>query len=355
MAAREARELQREFDELQAEAGIETHEDPTPPSGDLKADIESFTTLEACVRTRTPSDPLLGDAIDALGYDSLTRDACRILQALKAKTTDACKPIVASALRGRCESHVAVLTGDPSLCPAMNGGGLAAREPVCLARASRDERLCSAALATDRARCKALVLGRPGDCGRDPSCVRQVERYKSLLEKPSSHPAVATHLRIEVTEVSRSDAAATLLDIDEVAAGGAVVQLTDERVRLALGAPKSAAWLPAESPLASPRAFIEIAAPLDAVPGLGNSKRKDAGAAIELGPRDVRFDLLVPKVATLSAFTASERVLDIERLSTEPGGSIRFVLTSTLRDAPRVFRVKLDVETFVRERSGRGR
>ena len=59
MAAREARELQREFAELQAEAGIETHDDPPPPSGDLKADIESFTTLDACVRTRTPSDPLL--------------------------------------------------------------------------------------------------------------------------------------------------------------------------------------------------------------------------------------------------------------------------------------------------------
>jgi hypothetical protein len=356
MAAAQTRELQREFAELQAEAGIETHEDPPPPSGDLKADIDSFTTLETCVRARTVSDPLLGDAIDALGYDSLTRDACRILQALKAKTTDACKPIVASALRARCESYVAVLTGDTNLCPAMNGGGgLASREPVCLARASRDERLCSAALATDRPRCKALVLGRPSECGRDLSCVRQVERYKSLLEKPPSHAAVTTHLRIEVTEVGSSDSATKSLDLDDVAAGGAIVHLTDEKVRLSLGAPKSAAWLAADSPLASPRAFIEVAAPLEAVPGLGDGKRKDSGtkSAIELGTRDMRVDLLLPKVATLSALTASDRALDIERLSTEPGGSIRFVLTSTLREAPRVFRVKFDVETFVRERSGR--
>src|ERR1044071_6588769 len=71
--------VRRELEQIEAEAGIELAVDPSPPSGDLKSDIESFTTLDACVRARAMADPLLGDAIEALGYDTLMRDACRIL------------------------------------------------------------------------------------------------------------------------------------------------------------------------------------------------------------------------------------------------------------------------------------
>src|SRR5262249_3525706 len=152
----------------------------------------------ACVRARTIADPLIGDAIEALGYDALTRDACRVLQALKEKRSDACKPIVSSALRARCETYVAVLKGDPSACPSNGSGRLAARDPVCLARASRDERLCAAALVTERTRCRALVLGKKAECGQDEACVRQIERYKDLFEKPTSRPPLPAHLRIEV-------------------------------------------------------------------------------------------------------------------------------------------------------------
>jgi hypothetical protein len=352
----ERRELEREFAELEAEAGAETREDPPGPSGNLRNDIESFTTLDACVRARIIADPLLGDAVDALGYDSLTRDACRILQALKAKRTDACKPIVASALRARCESYVAVLTGDPNLCPAVNGGGgFVAREAVCLARARRDERLCNGANAMDRPKCRALVLGQPGECGRDASCIRQVQRYRSLLEKPASHPALNAHLRIEIVEEGPADSGVKSLDMEEIAAGGAIVMVTNEKVRVAIGAPKGVSWLDADSPLASPKAFIEFSVPLVlAEEHVGSEKKVSNGrSAVELGPRDLRVDLLLPKVALLSASMSSDRTLDIEKLSTEQGGPIRFALGATLRDTPRVFRVKFDVETFVREEIGR--
>src|SRR5262249_3239300 len=97
--------VRHELEQIEAEAGIELAAHSSPPSGDLRSDIESFTTLDACVRARATVDPLLGDAIEALGYDTLTRDACRILQALKAKNTEACRPIASSALRNRCEAN----------------------------------------------------------------------------------------------------------------------------------------------------------------------------------------------------------------------------------------------------------
>jgi hypothetical protein len=200
------------------------------------------------------------------------------------------------------------------------------------------------------------VLGQSGECGSDRSCIRLVERYKSLLEKPASHPAVTAHLHVEVTEEGRPDAGLNALDLDEVAAGGAIVNVTHERVRISVGTPKGVSWVAADSPLATPKAFIEFSVPSAPAPALSGSEKKVSGgrSATDLGPRDLHVDLLLPKVALLSALTASDRTIDLERLSTDLGGPIRFVLAATFRDAPRVFRVKFDVETFVREQGGRG-
>jgi hypothetical protein len=74
-------------------------------------------------------------------------------------------------------------------------------------------------------------------------------------------------------------------------------------------------------------------------------------ASVTLGSGDLRLDLLVPKVALLSSLLASDAKVDVEQMSSEVGGPIKFVLESTLREAPRSFRVKLAVETFVRERA----
>jgi hypothetical protein len=327
---------QRELEQLVAEAGIEVATDPAPPSGDLKSDVEAFTTLDACVRARSMSDALLGDAIDALGYDTLTRDACRILQALKDKKTTACKPIASTALRDRCETYVAVVNADASACPMGGSGRFAARDPVCLARANRDEHLCAAALVTDRARCRALVLGKKSECGRDDACARQVERFKSLFERPANRPAPPAHLHVEIAEKD-SPKATQSFDLDDVAAAGAIVRPGQSGTRVSLGAPKNALWPAADAPQATPKLFVEVS-------GAPSAKKGFAGS-------DLRLDLLVPKTAVLSAVLASDTKITIDQLSVDPGGPIKFVVESTLREAPRNFRVKLDVETFVRERA----
>jgi hypothetical protein len=341
-----ASEVQRELEELAAEAGVESVTDPPTPSGDLKSEVESFTTLDACVRTRTLSDPLLGDAIDALGYDTLTRDACRILQALQEKKGDACKAIASSALRARCETYVAVATGDPNACPLNGSGRSAARDPVCLARANRDERLCAAALTTERTRCRALVLGQKAECGRDDACVRQVERFKSLLERPGKHAPLPAHLRVELAEEGRGETKS--LDLDDVAAAGAVVRVGSGGTRVSLGLPKTVLWPAPDAPQATAKLFVEFAAPAPAAGKKGPERAKP----VPLGTGDLRLDLLVPKVALLSALLANDTKLELDELSVQPEGPIKFKIESMLHEAPRNFRVKLDVETFVRERTG---
>jgi hypothetical protein len=344
--------LARELEQLEAEAGIDTITDPSPPSGDLKSDVDAFTTLDACVRERTVTDPLIGDAIDALGYDTLARDACRILQALKEKSPVACRPIASSALRARCESYLAVAAADPNLCPMNGSGRLAAREPVCLARASRDERLCAAAPVLERATCRALVLGKKAECG-DNSCVRQVERYRGLFEKPASHPALPAHLHVEVAlETSTPEQAAKSFDLDDVAAAGAIVRVGAASTRIAVGSAKTPTWPEADSPDATPKAFLEVSVPASSIQGSAASAKKNSPPpTIALGATDVRIDLLVPNVALLSALLASNATVELRQMSADPGAPIKLVLTATLRDAPRTFRVKFDVETFVRERS----
>jgi hypothetical protein len=309
------------------------------------------------VRTRAIADPLIGDAIDSLGYDTLVRDACRILLALKDKNVAACKAIASSALKGRCETYAAVIAKDPNLCPLSGEGArLATRDPTCLARANRDERLCAATLPSDRSRCRALVLGRTSECGQNPSCVREVDRNRSLIEKPENRPPIASRLHVEIAPDTPKGEERRSFDLDEVAAAGAALRVVGDKVRLSVGTPKNVSWPPSPNgPLASPRVFVELSLPSRSAEASarGASRKKTAsGSGVALGATDLRLDLLVPKIGLLSALTGAESKVEVRQLSTVVGEPIRFVLTVPLRDATNMFTVMLDVDTFVRERSG---
>ena len=92
--------------------------DPEKPAGDLAADLASFTSVEACMKQRTASlDPLVGDAVDAIGYDTFLRDACRMLEAAKNKDAKKCELIDASSLRARCRTITAMVAADVESCP----------------------------------------------------------------------------------------------------------------------------------------------------------------------------------------------------------------------------------------------
>jgi len=167
--------------------------DPVAPAGNLKDEAEHTTTLEACVAERAKVDPLIGDAIRTIGYDTLFYDGCRTLLATRDRDVRACEPIVSSALRGRCETLVSIAKGDVEACPRVRETTVTrGRSPTCLAAASGDPRLCQGEPKIARIHCEALVLRDEKRCDWLPndterpgmgkrSCLRELSRLRALL------------------------------------------------------------------------------------------------------------------------------------------------------------------------------
>src|SRR5580704_4803926 len=138
---------------------LEAPVDPPAPAGDLKAEIDRFTTVDACALERARLDPLVGDALEAIGYDTFLRDACRMIDAAKANDATRCAAIDASSLEARCRATVAEVAGAPDTCPwEASSRPTRGRDARCVAVASRDPRLCVAAAdPLERATCEATL------------------------------------------------------------------------------------------------------------------------------------------------------------------------------------------------------
>src|SRR5580698_4023520 len=113
---------------------LEGREDPPAPAGDLKAEIEHFTTVDACIDQRSHLDPVLGDAIEAIGYDTFLRDACRVIDAAKANDEARCGDIDSSPLAAHCRATVAEVAASPEKCPwEIADRPARGRVPACIA------------------------------------------------------------------------------------------------------------------------------------------------------------------------------------------------------------------------------
>lgn len=206
---------------LDAEAFTPEPSDPVAPAGNLREEAERFTTLEACVVERAAKlDPLFGDAVRAIGYDTLFYDGCRTIRAAKERDPRVCEPIVSSALRARCETLAAIARGDVEACPRVDETTVAqGRSPTCLAAASGDARLCAGEPKIARTHCEALVLRDERRCAWVPddtlqpgmgrrSCLRELERLRALL--PELHtdlaPLVTPKATLTLTSAPGRDA-----------------------------------------------------------------------------------------------------------------------------------------------------
>lgn len=156
--------------------------DPAGPPGDLAAEIESFVDLPGCVQRHKPTDPLLAEGLEALGYERFTWDTCRNIEALKLRRPEPCEAMLSSALRRRCLVNLATFTAEPSLCPLDEPApGLPRHDIACLAAARRDLRTCSGLRNPARAVCEGLLVHDPTRCGTDDRCVRQIARWQNVL------------------------------------------------------------------------------------------------------------------------------------------------------------------------------
>jgi hypothetical protein len=333
---------------IDAGALIETT-DPPAPAGDLKTDLERFVSVDACVRERANLDPLVGDALRGIGYDTFLRDACRLLEATKDHKTEKCDRIDSSALRVRCQSWVAMVAQTPESCPLQfEGLPTRGRNVTCLAVAGKDPRVCTgeprtavratcdALAARDESRCDVLL---PSDA---PSCKRELARWRSLLAEPLSGlpklPAPRGKLVVK-GEAGTPDPATTESELgSELARGGVVVTSRDRsRVELGMIGESETARM---APSPNLRARLGLAVLLEP-----SSNPKDP-------PKPVleRLELEIPGAATIVVPSAScDCKITVARVDRTRGGELALALHGTVSSGNRSYTIDVDLATFVRD------
>jgi hypothetical protein len=320
--------------------------DPPAPAGDLKAELDRFVNVDTCVAERSRVDPLIGDALGAIGYETFFRDACRLLEAAKDKKREICDRIDASSLRSRCRSWVAMVALTPDACPLQFEGAPArGRQPTCVAVAARDPRLCAGeALAPRRATCEGLVLRDAAKCeslvpSPRAACEREVARWKGVLLAPLEGLAPIDAPKGKLTlrgATGTADPAVIQPEIDLAPdlARGLVAITSGGRVRIELGS------------------FVESEIARIAAPP---QKRMRLGLALVLEEAAKRatvqkLELEIPGDAPIvsppgSCDCAVSGISAVQKR----GDPVTFKLEGTLSSNGRSYKIAADATTFVRD------
>ena len=333
---------------LDAGALSETTDPPAPP-GDLKAELERFVSVDTCVKERANIDPLVGDALRAIGYDTFLRDACRLLEAAKDHSKEKCDRIDSSALRSRCQSWVAMVAQTPDTCPLQfEGIPTRGRNVMCLAVAGKDPRLCTGEPRTAvRATCEAMSMQDSARCdvllpNDMPSCRRELARCRTLLAPPLSGlaklPAARGKLIVK-GEATTPDPPTTEADLASEFARGGVVVTSRDRARVEVG-------------MIGESETSRIAPSPNRRARLGIAVLFEPGATPKDPPRPVleRIELEVPGEATL--VTPSARCdcrITTARVDRTRGGEIALAVQGTLGAGNRTYKIDVDLATFVRD------
>lgn len=329
--------------------------DPPAPAGDLKEELDHFVNVDQCVAQRAKLDPLVGDALGAIGYETFLRDACRLLEATKDRKRETCDKIDSSALRARCQSWVAMAAQTPDACP-MQFEGLVTRgrSPSCVAIAARDPRLCASEPRTvQRATCEGLVTRDPARCDallphQRPPCQREVTRWRSVLGAPLEGlpklPPVRAKLTLHGAQ-GTPDPPSTEVDLaDDFARGVVVVTAGADRggtgparMRIELGTvAESEAARFAGSLQKRPRVGLAL---------IVEPSAKDAPRATLQ-----KLELELPGEAPIVTPPAScDCKITTVRAATERGGPAALVLDGTLGSGTRSYKITLDLATYVRD------
>lgn len=323
--------------------------DPPAPAGDLKADLDRFVNVDTCVKERANIDPLLGDALRAIGYDTFVRDACRLLEAAKDRSREKCERIDSSAMRSRCQSWVAMVAQTPDACPLQfEGIPTRGRNMTCLAVAGKDPRLCAGEPRTAvRATCEAMSTQEAARCDAllpndVPACRRELARWKSLLAAPLSGLAKLPAARGKLVvkgEAGTPDPPTTEADLATEVARGAVVVTSRDRARVEVGMiGESETSRIAPSP--NRRARLGVAVLLE------------PGATPKDPPKPLleRLELEIPGEATLVTPTARcDCKITTARADRTRGGELVLAVQGTIGAGNRTYKIDVDLGTFVRD------
>jgi hypothetical protein len=329
---------------------FEARVDPVAPPGDLRAEMEAFTTVDACVQQRGRMDPMLGDALEAIGYDTFFADACRVIDAAKAGDPKRCLGIATSALRMHCRATVAELRANPKLCPWTQPDRPAAgRDPACVAIAARSAPLCVVEHdPVERAVCVGLLehAGRgAANCQKlfsraeRDQCARTVARWRSALAPGDAQVdagaalAPAGRLRIDRGE---GDGGIIAIDLARELEMGTVLVEDHGGVTFVLGS------LPDEGPafLPSPNAPITFGIEI----AVSGGHEGTPGGRLRRLELDIpgRPPLLVRSAADAESFT-----LRVDRLGRDRGSPVALTLDGHVHGESTT--VHFEATTFVRD------
>lgn len=316
--------------------------DPPAPAGDLKVEIDNFVNLETCVSQHAKLEPLVGDALGAIGYETFLHDSCRMLEAAKDRKKETCERIDSSPLRRKCRSWVAILAQAPDQCPLEYDAVVTrGRVPSCVAIAARDPRLCAGeGRAAPRAACEAMVNRDPARCsvlGPAPkaACERELARWKLLLSPPleglDKLPVPKETLTLGERDAGVSDAGAADVDLGSDIASGVVLVTAGERSRLEIGSlvESELAHL-AAAPTRRPRiGFTLLGAPKPAIQ---------------------KLEIIVPNEAPyVSPPAQCDCKIANVKIGTQRGSEVSFTIEGKVNAALRTQPFAVNVTTFVRD------
>jgi hypothetical protein len=317
--------------------------DPPALPGDLAGDLAGFESVAKCVELRGAMDPLLGDGLSTLGYQTFVYDACTSLGAAKAKRADLCNDISASALRGGCERLVAVVARDPEACPlATIGAEFGGRHPECVAVAMRDARYCaSVGSLNERAHCLAIAGMSATQCaGLAPiersRCERDLARMKNILQPIKQEPAFAVasaELRIGQVEANEKSEALPPVVLGRLAERGIVLVDRGSRIETLVGfelyeSQGSIASGPTQRPHIAARVHVDA----NGVAGLD------------------RLELDVPGHATYLAPPAFAKcTVAVALAKRERGAAVEIGIRGIVGVPPQQFKIALTMTSFVRD------
>lgn len=320
--------------------------DPPAPAGDLQSELDRFVNVDQCVTERAKLDPLIGDALGAIGYETFLRDACRLLEAAKDRKRETCDKIDSSALRSRCQSWVAMVSQTPDACPMQFEGIVTrGRNPSCVAIAAKDPRLCNGESRTvQRGTCEAMVARDPAKCdvllpNQRPLCKREVARWRSVLSPPLEglEKLPVPRGKLTVRGVSGTpDPLTTEADLSQDFARGVVVVTARERMRIELGTVvESEAARIAASPQKRPRVGLAVI--------LEPTKKE---------PRPVlqKLEIELPGEAPIVSPPATcDCKITTANAAATRGAEAAIALEGTLSSGGRSYKIGIDVSTFVRD------
>jgi len=318
---------------------LEPSVDPPAPAGDLKAELEAFTTVDACVAQRAAGDPVVGDALEAIGYDTLVRDACRLLDAAKNRDAKRCGDIIASTLKARCEASVAELAGKPEACPFdVPSRAELGRDATCLALATQDASLCNAALdRTARVTCAALATHDAAPCQKLPAradqlrCARDEQRWAAVLPVADAPPRAAGAASGKVTLTGDAGAFASDAFTLDLSRGVVVLDRIDGAHVVVGSLSKGGGGFLAASPNAPKTLAFELVVPTD--PKKAHLER-------------AQLDVPGHSPVDVEGSRAGAVVVHVSKLEKRRGGAVEVTLEGTLAEG---IAVKAEVTTFVRD------